>query len=216
MSSVPGFTRPAVRRSAAITAALAAELISLLAVAPAIARTGVDPGTLSPPPPDFFNAQCYAGAGGAVCSLAFSDDPFAGEPSEIVCGGTELLLSQTRSVVGKRYYDSNGKLVQRHFREQMAGTFSNPVTGRSVDWTQHDTIIHNLSVPGDLSTGTIKQTGLLTKVTSGGRTILTDAGTVLRAAGTDEILHSGGPHPFDDYFANGNASALQPICDAVS
>ena len=37
-------------------------------------------------------------------------------------------------------------------------------------------------------------------VNSGGRTILSDAGTVLRGAGIDEILHFGGPHPFDDYF----------------
>jgi hypothetical protein len=98
----------------------------------------------------------------------------------------------------------------------MDGTITNPRTGRGVDWTQHDTILDNLAVPGDLSTGTIRQTGLLTRVTSGGRTILTDAGTVLRDAGTDEILHSGGLHPFDDYFVNGNAAALQPICDAVS
>jgi hypothetical protein len=185
------------------------------AVVPAIARTGVDPSTLNPPPPDFFNAQCYLGAGGTICTLAFSDDPIVGESSGIMCGTTELLFSQTRSVVGKRFYDGDRNLVQRHFREQLDGTYSNPVTHRSVNWTQDDTVIHNLAVPGDLSTGTEKIAGLI-RVSSGGSTILIDAGTVVLDAGTGEILHSSGPHPFQDYFENGNLSALQPICDAVA
>jgi hypothetical protein len=57
-----------------------------------------DPSTLNPAPPDFFNAQCFKGGGGTICTLAFADEPFAGEPSGIVCDGTELLLSQERSV----------------------------------------------------------------------------------------------------------------------
>ena len=185
------------------------------AVAPAIARTGVDPSTLNPPPPDFFSPQCYLGAGGTICTLAFSDDPIVNDPSGIMCGTTELLISQTRSVVGKRFYDGDGNLVQRHFVEQLDGTFSNPDTHRSANWTQHDTLIHNLAVPGDVSTGTEMITGLI-RVSSGPRTILIDAGTVVLDAGTGEILHSSGPHPFQDYFENGDLSAVQPICDAVA
>jgi hypothetical protein len=180
------------------------------------AREPVDPSTLNPAPPDFFNAECWEGAGGTVCTLAFSDDPFADEPSGIVCDGTELLYSQERSVVGKRYYDDDGNLVQRHFREYMSGTMTNPDNGRSVPWIQHDTIVHNLSVPGDLDSGEVRFTGLLTRVwLPGGGSILLDAGTLLEAAGTGELLHAGGPHPFRDYYADGDADALQPICDAL-
>jgi len=213
-------TRPSRTIRHALGRVLLPATIGILALAglagPAAAREPVDPSTLNPAPPDFFNAQCYAGAGGTVCSLYFSDDPFAGEPSGIVCGGTELLVSQERSVVGKRYYDADGNLVQRHFRESMSGTFSNPDTGLSVPWIQHDTILHNLSVPGDLGTGTIKTTGLEQRVSlPGGGTILIDAGTILEDAATGDLLHEGGPHPFRDYFANGNAAALQPLCDAL-
>ncbi len=193
-----------------------AVIAALMFAAPAAARTPVDPGTLNPAPPDFFNAQCYAGAGGTVCSLAFSDDPIVDEPSGIVCGGVEILFSQERSVVGKRFYDANGNLTQRHFREYLSGTLSNPATGKVVPWIEHDTVIQNLSVPGDLGTGQIKFSGLLMRIwVPGGGTILNDVGTVIRDSATDETTFSAGKHPFDAYFVDGDANALQPLCDAL-
>ncbi len=191
--------------------------VAVLALAgPVAARTPVDPNTLNPPPPDFFNATCDRTGNHIQCDLAFSDPDIVDEPSGIVCGSTELLYSQSRSVVGKRTYDQNGNLTQRHFREQFDGTFTNPDTGRVATWTQHDTVIHNLTVPGDLTTGTIKTSGLLSRVTGpNGGTILTDAGTLVQDAGTGETLRSSGHHPFDDYFSQGDASALAPICNAL-
>jgi uncharacterized protein (DUF2345 family) len=98
----------------------------------------------------------------------------------------------------------------------MSGTYSNPDTGLSVPWVQHDTILHNLSVHGDLDTGTIKTTGLMTRVWQpGGRTILLDAGTILEDVATGALLYKSGPHPFYDYFVEGDASALQPLCNAL-
>ena len=81
---------------------------------------------------------------------------------------------------------------------------------------QHDTILHNLSVPGDVDSGTIRITGLITRAwLPGGGSILLDAGTILEDSATGELIHEGGPHPFRDYFADGDTSALQPICDAL-
>ena len=193
--------------------------ISIMAVTagPVAARTAVEPSTLNPPPPDFFNATCYDQARGTVCDLAFSDPPIVDEPSGIVCGADELLISQTRSVVGKRFYNADGNLTQRHFREFMAGTFTNPATGLSAPWIQHDTIVHNLAVAGDLGTGTIAVTGLLTRVwLPDGGTILMDAGTLVWDESTGELIREGGPHPFDAYFGRGDLSALQPICEALA
>jgi hypothetical protein len=186
-------------------------------VAPAAARDTVDPATLNPPPPDNFNAQCFAGAGGTVCTLRFSEDPIVDEPSGILCGGTELVVSQQRSVVGKRYYDAKGNLVQRHFRESLSGTFSDPDTGSSVLWIQHDTVVHNLSEPGNLDSGTTRSSGLFTRVWQpGGASVLLDVGTILVDEATGEVLASGGSHPFGDYFERGDTTALQPICDALA
>ena len=187
-----------------------------LSAAPVVARTSVDPTTLNPPPPDFFNAVCDAGAGGTVCTLAFSDPDIVDEPSGIICGNVELLFSQTRSVIGKRFYDADGNLVQRHFRESMGGTFTNANTGKVAMWTQHDTVIHNLAVPGDVATGTINSTGLLTRVwLRGGGTVLTATGTVIVDAATEETTGGAGKHPFDDYFSGRDPAALAPLCDAL-
>lgn len=188
-----------------------------LAVAvPASARIPVDPSSLNPPLPDFFNGVCNQLGKNIVCTLGFADEPIADEPSEIVCDGTEVLYSEERSVVGKRTYSGAGDLLQRHFREDLVGTLSNPATGRVLGWVAQNTIIDNLTAPGDLSTGVIQITGTAMRVfTANGRTVLSDAGRVVIDASTDEAIFTAGPHRFDDYFVNGNANALAPLCAAL-
>jgi len=195
---------------------LAAIATALLA-APVAAREPVDPTTLTPAPPDFFNATCYAQGRGITCDLAFSDPDIVDEPGGVVCDGIELLFSQTRSVVGKRFYDGAGLLLQRHFRESMTGSLRNPVTGLEVDFVAHDTVIHDLGVLGDVTTGTTSITGQPSRFfVPGGGTVLVDAGRLILDESTGEILSSHGPHHFDDYFVRGDSHALDPICDAVS
>src|SRR5262245_33395529 len=109
----------------------------LAAVGPVAAREPVDPGTLNPPPPDFFDASCDRLGGGILCTLAFSDPSIVDEPSGVVCDGVELTFSQDRSVVGKRFYSRDGDLLRRHFRESFTGSFTNPESGRSVEFTAH-------------------------------------------------------------------------------
>jgi hypothetical protein len=196
---------------------LAAVASISLATSPAEARELVDPATLNPPPPDFFHASCEQLGRDIVCTLAFSDDPIVDEPLGLGCGGTDILFSQDRSVVGKRFYNADGDLVQRHFREYLSGTLTNPSTGKVLQWSQHDTVIHNLAVPGDLTTGSIQMTGAAIRVYSAdGGTVIADAGRVLVDAASDTIVTSNGPHRFDDYFVRGNPDALAPVCAALS
>jgi hypothetical protein len=196
--------------------AAAAGIGALLLGAPAVAREAVDPSTLTPAPPASFNATCLRYGDHISCDLAFSDPDLVGEPSGIVCGSTELLVSQTRSVVGKRLYSSDGLLLQRHFREALSGTFTNPATGRSVWWAQHDTVRHDLSTPGDVGTGTTSITGVVSRVWSAsGQTVLTDTGRLVVDESTGELVASSAHHPFDAYFSGSDADALAPICDAV-
>ena len=119
------------RRAIAIVA-LPAIAASALVVAPVAAATPVDPNSLNPAPPDFFNAECWRRGSGITCDLAFADpvNPVIDEPSGIICDGTELLVSWNRWVVGKRFYDAAGDLLQRHFRESYEGSYSNPDTGK--------------------------------------------------------------------------------------
>ena len=195
--------------SVVVTAALTVSL-----VAPVAAKEPVDPNTLNPPPPAEFHPTCERLGVGIVCELAFSDPPLFDEPSGLVCDGTEILFSQTRSVVGRRYYDADGNLLKRQFREDLAGTYSNPSTGEVIGWETHATNLHVLSVPGDIASGISSGAGMGRWFELGGATVLTSGGRLV--FGPTGILESHGPHPFDDYFERGDLDALQPICDALA
>jgi hypothetical protein len=187
-------------------------VLTVALAAPASARTVVDPSTLNPAPPASFNPVCFRDGSHITCDLAFSDPDVVDDPSGIVCDGTMLLASFSRSVVGKRTYDADGNLLQRHFRESLDGTFRNPDTGRVALWTQHDTVIHNLAVPGDVATGIEQDSGLLSRVwLPDGGTILTDAGLLVVDVATDELVKVSGHHPI----VLGDPSALASLCAAL-
>ncbi len=66
-------------------------------------------------------------------------------------------------------------------------------------------MIHNLTVPGDVDSGITSFTGLYSRFyLPGGGTILMDAGTF--SQDIDGIVREGGPHPFNDYFVNGDTA----------
>ena len=187
---------------------------SLAVAAPAAARTSIDPASLNPPPPPEFNAVCFVRGSGIQCDLAFSDPPIVDEGSGIVCDGTELRISQDRSVVGKRFYDGDGNLLQRHFRERFSGVFTNPDTGLQATWSGNTTIITTLAVPGDFDGATETATGLFSRVAGpNGQTVLVENGHIV-ALGTGELTWAGN-HPFFDYYELGDADAIQPLCDAL-
>jgi hypothetical protein len=127
----------------------------------------------------------------------------------------EAIISDMRTVSGRRFYDQDGNLTQRHFREVFVGTLTNPLTGASLDFTQADTILHNLAIPGDVNTGTEAITGSATFSLSQGGVVLVDAGRTVIDAPDGALLFQAGQHPFDAYFGSGDTSALQPICDAL-
>jgi hypothetical protein len=190
--------------------------LGLLLAAPVAARESVDPNTLNPPPPASFNATCERTGHRIVCNLAFSDPPLVMEPSGVVCDGTELLVSQTRDVVGKRFYDADGNLTRRHFREVFDGTITNPSSGITLAWVAHNTIIHDLAVPGEIASGHTSITGQQMRIYGTNGTVLVDVGHLVVDEATGELLKSSGKHAFDDYFINGNTAALAPLCDAIS
>src|SRR5437773_4351762 len=176
----------------------------------------VDPSTLNPPP-NPLTTVCEKDGNQTICTLEFSDPPFAGA-SGVICGtgptAYEVFQFQNRSVIGKRYYDQNGNLTRRHFREIVSGTFSNPLTHAAVSFDGKDTHLHDLTIPGDVSTGTDVVTGSFHIYPSKGGIVLFEAGRTIDAVdGT--ILRESGPHPFVDYSVLGDTAAVQPLCDAL-
>src|SRR5439155_3274133 len=190
----------------------------ILAFAPQLLFAGqpVDPSTLNPPP-NPLTTVCEKDGNQTICTLQFSDPPFAGG-SGVICGtgptAYEVFQFQNRSVIGKRYYDQNGNLTRRHFREIFTGTFSNPLTHAAVSFDGKDTVLHDLTIPGDVSTGTETVAGSFHVYLPKGGTVLFEAGRTIDAAdGT--ILGESGPHPFIAYFILGDTAAVQPLCDAL-
>lgn len=201
---------------AALRAAATASVLALAGGGIAAAREPVDPTTLNPPPPAAFNPTCQAQGSQIVCDLAFSDPPLSNEPSGIICDGTELLVSQTRDVVGKRFYDADGDLLRRHFREVFAGTFTNPDTGGSADFVAHNSLVHDLAVPGDIASGTTTVSGQQIRIFSDRGSVLLDAGRIVVDESNGEILSYAGPKHFDDYYVRGDLRALDALCEAVA
>jgi hypothetical protein len=199
-----------------VRAAAIASVLALAGGGIAAAREPVDPSTLNPAPPDFFNATCQTQGRQIVCDLAFSDPPFFDEPSAIVCDGTELLVSQTRDVVGKRYYDADGDLLRRHFREDFTGSITNPVSGNSAEWVAHNSLVHDLAMPGVIASGTTRVSGQQIRIYTSQGTVLMDAGRIVIDESNGEIIAYAGPKHFDDYFVRGDAHALDALCDALA
>jgi len=182
----------------------------------AFAREPVDPSTLNPPPRA--DTICERVGNGIICDVQFSDPPFAGG-SRVICGtganAYEVSQFLNRSVRGKRYYDQNGNLLRRHFREVLSGNFSNPQNNAAVSFSGQDTHLHYLATPGDVSSGTDIVTGSFRVYLRHGGSVLLEAGRTIEAADGSAFLGESGPHPFADYFVFGDTAAVQPLCDAL-
>ncbi len=203
-------------------AAVAATTLAC-AVAPSAsagaADRSVDPSTLTPAPPDFFNAACATAGGQIICTLAFVDpvSPVL-ESTGVMCGTGadefEVLDTWTRSVEGRRFYSADGLLLRRHFNDRWQGSFTNSVTGKSVAYSRRNTYLHDLAVPGDVQSGVERDTVTFRVSTTKGA-IVFEAGRVVLARADDATLFEAGRHLFSDYFG-GDSSAIDPLCAALS
>ena len=198
-------------------------LVALTALMSSTPRTlfaqhSVDPATLNPPVPPQYNPVCKSVGPNTICTVQFSDPPFAGG-SGVICGtgvGTyEVFQTQNRSVQGKRYYDQNGNLTRRLFHEIDTGTFSNPLTNKAVFFSEVGTTLDELSIPGDINSGSFSFTGPWRVFLPRGGVVVFEVGRLVFTGDGNTLLSESGPHPFLDYFYFGDTAALQPLCDAL-
>ena len=136
----------------------------------------------------------------------------------MICGSGpnafEVFQFQNRSVRGKRYYDQDGNLVRRHYREYFDGTLVNPINHNVVAYSGSDTHRHDLAVPGQMDTGTEPITGSVRIfLGQGNGTMAIDTGRIVDSA--QGVLNESGQHPFFDYVVYGDTAAVQPLCDAL-
>ena len=121
----------------------------------------------------------------------------------------------TYRVTRARYYDTNGNLVRReqHYVEPF-GQWSNPATGKTVDYAQSNMEIDVLAAPGDLHTSTLSVTGQIIIRDGGGAPVLFATG---RQVFYDEsnLLSTHGRNDLMAAF-EGDPHALDAVCAALS
>jgi hypothetical protein len=184
-----------VRRRARVLVLVMSAAMLALGGAPAVSAASIDPGTLNPVPPDFYT--CRATSDGAICR-AHTVDPYSGEATGIWCGwgaeAVEILDNGIRDIEATRWYDGDGNLTFRIrtflFRDAY---LSNPATGRTLGYAQHNTDMDELAVPGDFSSSTVTGHGAVSITAPGfgsvllnaGRTIVGPDGTIQAVSGPD-------------------------------
>jgi hypothetical protein len=134
----------------------AAATLALIALAAfplgATARTTVDPSTLTPTPNPAGNPVC-GWTGSQIQCLADRSFTVTDADTGISCAGGELLETSQRHIHRHYYYNADRLLTSTITQEWVDGILYVKETGQLVRWTDTDTGIQSLSVPGDNSTG---------------------------------------------------------------
>ena len=170
---------------------------------------------LNPPPPDFYT--CSATGSGTICR-ASTVNSYDLEPTGILCGSGqnsfEVLDSATRQTSATRYYDRNGNLAKRVRVYQFTGArLTNPLSGATVAYHQHNTDWDVLAVPGDFGSDTWTGHGFLSINVPGYGVVIHEAGrTVVGPSG--DVERQSGPSDLSDYYG-GDTGVVADLCAAL-
>jgi hypothetical protein len=170
---------------------------------------------LNPVPPDSYT--CTAIGAGTRC-LSDTTEVLDPVPSGIVCGtgadAFEVADQATRRVKAERWYDVDGNLVKRVRANLFSDArLSNPLTGASVSYDQHDVDTAILAVPGDLDTATTYSVESLLAVAPGYGAVLVNKGRSVYAP-DGSVVSRTGRRDFDAYFG-GDDSVVAGLCAAL-
>jgi hypothetical protein len=201
------------------TPAVFAVAIGVLAIAPGAFAAPPAPEDLNPPPPDFLT--CKPLGAGTICSGSFTEVKVSEPQPELVCGsGAGAFIihdNATLNARATRWYDADGNLTRRVIREQWRPAFwSNPLSGKTVPYTQNNKITTVLEVPGDFDSAieTIVGENIYTDPVTH-RKVLRSTGRVV--FGADGTLESrSGQQPFLDAFVDGDMSVFDAVCAALA
>jgi hypothetical protein len=201
------------------TRALIVGAISAVALIPAAQAAQPATEELNPPPPSFLT--CKTVGAGTICEGSRQFVKESEEQPELVCGsGADAFTIYDQGDIYQRairWYDADGNLTRRIIHERWAPAWwSNPLNGETVPYTQTNTFIAELAVPGDFDTAT---------ETIVGETIWTDPDTrkkVLRSVGRQVVGADGtlefraGQQAFLDAFVDGDLSVFDAVCAALA
>lgn len=175
--------------------------------------------TLNPPPPPW--QTCKAVGNGTICE-GTNVESYGPVDLGIVCGSGasafDIFDAGTDDYSVWKSFDANGNLVRRVFHDHYTfGQFSNQLSGATIPYTQTDTRIDVLAVPGDLNSATETTTwGSLFHLPGAGAPVFWNSGRTVQfpIGGTTEF--SAGRLGFWQLFVDGDTSVLAPLCAALA
>jgi hypothetical protein len=199
--------------------ALVASAIGVLMLAPGALAAPPAAEELNPPPPDFLT--CKALGAGTICTGSSQEVKVSEPQPELVCGsGADMFIIHDNGVVNQqvtRWYNADGDLTRRVIRERWKPAFwSNPLSGKTVPYTQNQKLTTVLAVPGDFDSATETMVGenvYTDPVTH--RKVLQSTGRVVFGA-DGELDFRAGRHWFLDAFVDGDMSVLDAVCAALA
>jgi hypothetical protein len=199
--------------------ALVTGAIGLMANAPGAFAAPPTPQELNPPPPDFLT--CKSLGAGTICSGSRELVKVSEPQPELVCGsGAEAFLIHDNAVLHQRatrWYNADGDLTKRVLHERWKPAFwSNPLTGKTVPYTQNGKITTELAVPGDFgsATETIVGENIYTDPVTHKKVLRSTGRAVFGADGTLDFR--AGQQPFLDAFVDGDMSVFDAVCAALA
>ena len=178
---------------------------------------------LNPPPPPW--QTCKAVGDGTICEgtnvESFGPIDTADEGAPLVCGtganAFDVFDAGTDEYSVWKKFNTDGNLVRRVFHDHYTfGQFSNPLTGDAVPYTQTDTRIDELAVPGDLSSATETTTWQgLVHLPGAGAPVFWNSGRTIQFPIGGATEFSAGRLGIWQLFVDGDTSVLDPLCAAL-
>jgi hypothetical protein len=192
-------------------------LLALFAVVPVGFAGQPPPSTLNPPPQQ--GSTCNPVGGGTICRFSHveAEGPL---DTGIVCGSGADAFDIFDQFVNNEsrtwWYDENGNRTRRTDHDVYSfGQWSNPTTGATVPYTQHNVETDVYAVPGDLTSRIITITGENIYRTGTGKFVLQAVGRRVYNFDWSELLSSHGPNAFVAAFYEGDPHAFDQICAAL-
>jgi hypothetical protein len=173
--------------------------------------------SLNPPPPPW--QTCKAVGDGTICE-GTNVESYGPVDSGIVCGSGasafDIFDTATDDYSVWKKFDTDGNLVRRVFHDHYTfGQFSNPLNGAVVPYTQTDTRIDVLAVPGDLNSATETTTwGSVFHLSGAGAPVFWNSGRTVQFPIFGPTEFSAGRLDFFQ-LADGDTSVLGSICAAL-
>lgn len=158
----------------------------------------------------------------ALAPSAFAAPSSVSEDTGIVCGSGanafDVINNATVDRSGREFFDENGNFVKDIAYIDTVGTFSNSVTGASLQYKSRSVEHDSLAIPGDFnSTFTAVTTGEIQIIAPGRGVVWQNDGRFVDTfdPNGNETLAWRGPHDDLVYGFLGDTSVAQKLCAAL-